>query len=125
MARYDLEFVALPEHLTPDIPYARGNQESPIRTAIKELQRGRFIFVIGNDRATRKRVSDMVSRTRRESDGVKAFAIRGFEMDGKAGLGVWRTDDFADLAHKVVAKVFHDQAQEVPWPTKEQMMAGK
>lgn len=119
---YSLEFDVIPVEFAPEIPEARGNKESPLRTALKELPRGGFVFVKGRNDRTRKRVSDMCSRIRRLSKHVKAFSIRSYEANGEVGIGVWRTD-VAPVDTRLARPVVNNQG--VPWPSKEQKMAGK
>lgn len=119
---YNIEFDVLSAEIAPEIPEARGNKESPLRTALKDLPNGGFVFVKGSDIHTRKRVSDMCSRIRRMSNRTKNFSLRLFTLDGEDGVGIWRTDVVPVDPRLAKVKV---KNTEIPWPTKDKLMAGK
>ena len=117
MSSYNMEFSVVPPELAPEIPEAKGHKESAIRTALKELPPGGFMFIKGRDPQVRKRVSDMCSRISKLTK-TKSFVIRLYEADGDEGIGIWRTDVDPRYAKKVIST-------EIPWPSKDKMMAGK
>lgn len=118
---YDIRFTVLPPEQAPEIPDARGARESPLRAALKALPRGGFLFVIGNDPGTRKRISDICTRIRKDSV-FREFAIRTYTQCGREGLGIWRVD--TSVLDRPKAKVVETD-KEVPQPSKSQLMAGR
>lgn len=122
ISSYELTFNVLPPELAPEMPEARGNKESPLRSALKEMPRGGFIFVKGREEPIRKRLSDMCSRICKLSRKKKAFSIRLHVVDGEEGIGVWRTDT-GEIDPRLAKPVVN--VKEIPWPTKDKLMSGK
>lgn len=121
VSSYDLAFTVVPPEEAPALPASRGARESPIRSALKALPRGGFMFVAGNDLATRKRVTDMCTRIRQVTK-YKEFAIRTCTHNRYGGIGVWRVDEPLTTG-RATAKTI--ESTEIPQPTKSQLMAGK